>query len=360
MEQNKNKSDNSGSNDKPRLYNRKIDILPKNVRIEWQRGIQLNIVDHRVKQGHGILGFMLNAVINHTLEEYSQRLEEHGISFDIFKKASILELSYESRRVIKTLLGNYYCRDIDAYSIDPKEFADTDAGLEITNDIISEIDNCENWRDFHNIMTPESEFFINTKRKAESLFGEFFQTWTTHSKTDKHSQSLVRLPETVDLKINDTSLHIRDHRVASGYGLYVWVSDIIQYIDSQRCKNSEFTYDDWNTVVTNMEKQGLVYEAVIEWCVQELENKTDILEHIVYFHYNITRIQRKTPIAISLEVLSDFLKNDRGRSIANQLIEKIRSCDDWQDFYDEMRLTSRFNMDLKNRIQREVDQCLKI
>ena len=56
------------------------------------------------------------------------------------------------------------------------------------------------------------------------------------------------------------------------------------------------------------------------------------------------------------EIVARFSKSEACRIIAGQFVEKIRNFNNWQDFYDEMRLTSRFNKDMKNRIIQELKE----
>ena len=158
-------------------------------------------------------------------------------------------------------------------------------------------------------------------------------------------QSLIRMPKTADMEIAGWSIHIDDHEVVGVDGLFGNIMYIIIH-----------KYSSWKTMA-DFENHGISFEAAVEECVRELENKADILKQIIFWFYKVHQI---TGIYVETIDLLRFSESVAGRKIAEQFIEKIRSCENWQELYDEMHLTSKFQKEMKNRIKKEMKQlCLK-
>ena len=178
-------------------------------------------------------------------------------------------------------------------------------------------------------------------------------------------QSLTQLPETAEFEIGGWCLVIRDHKVVSDGGLWEFINHVVNNIRGQS--------------LYQFEKHGISFEAAIEYCAYEYENYAEPLTNLIFWQYNIESYKtdiirqyltlRNYPFGqyniesyktdsrgSCLQNIDDFSKSNAGRKIAAQYIEKIRSCDNWGDLYDEMRLTSRFNKDVKNRIIQELEE----
>ena len=161
-------------------------------------------------------------------------------------------------------------------------------------------------------------------------------------------QSITQLPKTAEFHIGSCPVTIRDHRVITRGGLTGYIMDIVNKTDTDRNQLYEF------------EKYGISYEAAIECCAQELEYDTMTLAKAIYNYLDREGIpyfdEHNYP-----EAGLRFSECVTGRKIAEQFIEMIRSCDNWEDLYQEMQLTSRFHKDMKGRIKAEVkQQCHKV
>ena len=158
-------------------------------------------------------------------------------------------------------------------------------------------------------------------------------------------QSLIQLPETADFKIIRYHVKMKNH-VFPGDGL---MGRIIAIIGSE-ISNRDTLYQ--------FEKHGISFEAAIECCAAELEQRAWILENIIFWIYCI---QKRPTNKYVTRVLPDYVKSVEGRKIAAQLIEKIRSCSDWGELYDELKITSKFNINIKQNITDGMThQCRKV
>ena len=154
------------------------------------------------------------------------------------------------------------------------------------------------------------------------------------------AQSLIQLPKDADFRIGVWHIKITDHMIVNQGDLFDCIVDIIMDPRSDRQMLYQF------------EGHGISWEMAIEECVRELEEDTDVFAHSLN-RYNNTWVDWAHSIAFSESVA--------GRKIAGLLVEKIRSCDNWDNLYDEMQLTSKFQKEIKNRMQEEMKpQCRKV
>ena len=161
-------------------------------------------------------------------------------------------------------------------------------------------------------------------------------------------QSLTRLPQTADFKMERYPIRIRDHEVENWgvRGLLGKIMRVISHSDSNKETLCQF------------EKHGISFEMVIEYCACELEYNTDILADIMYGHYYDDDVLNEKGVILDLESIHIFSKSEAGRIIAGQFVEKIRNCGDWEELYDEMQMTGKFRKDMKRRIKRELKKQL--
>ena len=167
-------------------------------------------------------------------------------------------------------------------------------------------------------------------------------------------QSLTQLPQYVEFEIGACVVKIHDHRVVYLGGLFARIRCVI---------NNEFSH---RAMLQQFEKYGVSYEAAIECCAVELEQNAEILAYLIGPEM-LVDTQKTLGIrpAISMkngwELILDFSESEAGRAIAGQYIDKIRSCDDWGELYDELHVSSRFQKEMENRIKKEVkQQCRKV
>ena len=146
-------------------------------------------------------------------------------------------------------------------------------------------------------------------------------------------QSLTQLPKTAKFRIGGWGITIQNHKVKYPYSLFDCILDIIMDPRSDRQMLYQF------------EGHGISWEMIIEECVRELEEDTDVFAHSLN-RYNNTWVDWAHSIAFSESVA--------GRKIAGLLVEKIRSCDNWDDLYDEMQRRTKFHKDMRKRINKEL------
>ena len=156
-------------------------------------------------------------------------------------------------------------------------------------------------------------------------------------------QSLTRLPETAQFVIGNCQVTIRDHRIVDSKGLF---GKILWMARNKEC--------DANTLC-QFEKHGISYEAAIECCAHEMENDTSILADTILLGYIILKYE-KILTGNTVERIRAFSKSMAGRSIANRYVDTLRNCDNWEQLYDELQPTSRFQKEMKSTVNREVKQ----
>ena len=162
-------------------------------------------------------------------------------------------------------------------------------------------------------------------------------------------QSLIQMPKEAKFEIAGWPIRIRRYMATNVDGLSGRIWHIIQDGDSDRQSLYQF------------EKRGVSFEAAIECCVSEMEHDGNMLTNIIW-HGNILKsVFHPSQMLNTRSKCKDFSESMAGRKIAEQFIEKIRSCDNWGELYDEMQMTSKFNQDMKNRIIYELEQqCRKV
>ena len=147
-------------------------------------------------------------------------------------------------------------------------------------------------------------------------------------------QSLTQLPETAEFEIGGWRIIIRNHKYGYVMGLFGTILNMI--VDKNLEKN----------ILCEFEKQGISWEMTVEYCAYELEHDVDVLAYAIRRNVEIQKN--------SWDETCDFLKSDVGRKIASQYIEKIRSCDNWRDLYDELNFTSQFQKGMYEMIGNEM------
>ena len=160
-------------------------------------------------------------------------------------------------------------------------------------------------------------------------------------------QSLIQLPKDAEFEIEEWCIKIEDHQMMYGAGLFTVMMDIVKGGYSHR-----------NTLY-QFEKHGISFEAAIECCVRELEYDTDAF--IDFIRQYCDGMKYMGSVADSLRGCGAFSESEIGRKIATQFVEKIRSCDDWDEFCTEMSQKSKFITYIKKKIKEEMrQQCRKI
>ena len=159
-------------------------------------------------------------------------------------------------------------------------------------------------------------------------------------------QSLTQLPKDADFRVLGWEIQTRNHRIINcAHGLWGVIIDIIRDSDSSMDTLYQF------------EKQGISWEMAVECFAHELEYHDTALSDTICWCYDNLEI-KKMFTEKTLERIDGFSESAAGRKIAEQFIEKIRNCDDWEELYDEMQMTGKFRKDMKRRIKRELKKQL--
>ena len=160
-------------------------------------------------------------------------------------------------------------------------------------------------------------------------------------------QSMTKMPEEADFDISLYPVTIWNHKVEQLGGLLGVITGIIR--DENMDRNTLYQF----------EEHGISFETAIEECVCELENNTDTLGNIVAWN----KMHGKTTETLykDWDDACKFSKGVTGRNIAEQYIEKIRSCNNWDELYDEMQQTSKFSKYMGSQMMAGVkEQCRKV
>ena len=155
-------------------------------------------------------------------------------------------------------------------------------------------------------------------------------------------QSLTQLPKKMEFAIAGWDITIEDHKIVDNNGL---LNSIMHAVDDPGSDRN---------ILYEFEKHGVSFEMVIEYCVWEIENDEDILADVMWY-MNVIMELIHTIIGINMwSECRNFSKSVKGREISEQYTEKIRSCNNWEELYDEMQQTSKFHRDMKKRMNKEI------
>ena len=142
-------------------------------------------------------------------------------------------------------------------------------------------------------------------------------------------QSLVYLPKAAEITGDGWGIRIKDHRVVDHTSLFLWMCRIIQ--DNHGVD-----------VVSEFEKHGITYEIFTEYVVSELEVNINVFERLIWFHINIFE---------NIDTCSEFAASREGSKIIDEFVEKIRSCDNWTEFIEAMKLRGSFIKEITEKVK---------
>ena len=153
-------------------------------------------------------------------------------------------------------------------------------------------------------------------------------------------QSLIQLPKTAEFVIRGWNVTIENHKIVNDeMGLF---STIIGVVDTSG-SNKQTLYQ--------LEKLGISFESAIECCASELELDVNILSEIIWYHIGMQKPASILENEEGKDLFLYFSKSVTGRIIADQYIEKIRSCNNWEELYEELNLKSKFRKDMTKKIR---------
>ena len=151
-------------------------------------------------------------------------------------------------------------------------------------------------------------------------------------------QNIVRLPETAEINIDNSWLIIENHKVKKGMQLFIWMQGL--------AKNEE-QYE----TLDEFEKWGITYEAFIEQCVMELEEDSVVFQTMENWEYcdNYTNDRVRLDVAntpAAAEIISD-------------MVDHIRDCNDWEDFFELINPESDFSTYIAEELKFEARKCIE-
>ena len=167
------------------------------------------------------------------------------------------------------------------------------------------------------------------------------------------AQSLVQLPETAEISCFGTWLKIENHGVVNNDGLYNWI------LGSISC-------GEWNDVLPQMKQQNISFEAVIETCIEELDDTINFVPIVNRYHdddIDKSAIEDATSardIAMKTfgdkyEAIVEFAWSNAGKELASDIIDKIRDCHNWNELY--IFANDKFHGKVEQRIMNGIKQC---
>ena len=147
------------------------------------------------------------------------------------------------------------------------------------------------------------------------------------------------LPKTAEIKCIGTGyLEIKDHKVVNWRGgIMEWLTNVLLFYGHS---------GQYDNAVTQMIQQGFKFEGVKEQCILDLQNEKK-LEEILWQYVQDKGTQQK---------IQKLVKSETGKNIARDIIEMIKTCDNWDQFFVEMRKESAVQKKIRARIIRGIKQ----
>ena len=93
--------------------------------------------------------------------------------------------------------------------------------------------------------------------------------------------------------------------------------------------------------------------------ITELEQNADIFAQFIYRTYDIRKdigLEEKD----DWDLILNFSESETGRKIAGQFTEKIKSCNDRKESYEELNLQNKFNKYKRQKTKEEIKQWDKV
>ena len=154
------------------------------------------------------------------------------------------------------------------------------------------------------------------------------------------------LPESADIKILQGRITVREHMVVKnwyGEGLFGTIMSIARDPDSHR------------EILSKFEDYGISYMAVIDYCTLEIRDDVDTLSNLIFVNHARTHKIKEADAENNWKRINYFSASKKGRAIAGQIVEKIKSCDNWGELYAEMHPASEFQKETRRKIKEEME-----
>ena len=299
-------------------------------------GIFITIKNHKVTNDYGLLSRIMDVIPDSKSDRNTlYQFEKNGISYEMGVECCAEELE-NNKDVLARFITR--CTDFENHGIHIShqailDFSKSDAGKMIAEQYIEKIRNCDDWGEFYEQIHLQSKF---QKEMGCRIRDEIKYVLP---------ESMMELPESADIKMGVYQVTIRGHRVAY-YGLFDTIMEMIHDSDT----DEDILYQFENSVIS--------FETAIKYCSKEFKKDTWILAGVIFYLYDV---QKHGESRIEFNARLNFSKSVNGRSIAKQYTEKIKSCENWGDLYRQMHHTSKFQKEMKNKIQGEMMiQCRKV
>ena len=151
-------------------------------------------------------------------------------------------------------------------------------------------------------------------------------------------QNIVQMPESADFKIDGNEINIKNYKPVIWGGLF---GVLVKISGTRR--------DELNPL-SEFEKYNISYELVIECCVEELEEDAEVLTKALAWWY----CSEKKPGEFRWNDTLRYSKSAHGRNTADLVVEKIRSCSNWQELHSEIDYQSVFARKITKLVKREI------
>ena len=143
--------------------------LPKETRFEIG-GCWITIRNHKIVSEYGLFDAIMRiAVKQKPGRNLMNKLEEHGISFEIAIEQCVLELEKDPN--ILTSIIYWECSAWDTYE-QLVSFSKSAAGRTLTGQFVDQIRNCDNWDELHEKLHMSSEFQQDTVKRINKKIRE--------------------------------------------------------------------------------------------------------------------------------------------------------------------------------------------
>ena len=154
-------------------------------------------------------------------------------------------------------------------------------------------------------------------------------------------QNIVSLPETADIEIAGKYIIIKNYEVVLTRGGFLY-KIMCMVNDSEQDKNTLEKFEDY----------GVSFEAAIEYCIHEIEDDTEKLANIIWLYDDASDSKNRwKQIDDKWSKMCNFSASVKGREIAEEFVENIRSCTNWVQLHETMNKKSVFQKDMKQKIE---------
>ena len=97
------------------------------------------------------------------------------------------------------------------------------------------------------------------------------------------------------------------------------------------------------------EDHGISFEAAVETCISDIEEKDRIkLAEVIFWHYSIKEIS---------DMQKKLVKRGAMQQFGEDFIDKIRDCANWDELQTKLDQKSKFSEIMKSKIREEIRQC---